>query len=1108
VGTTGLVAILFTDIVGSTETVARLGEERAEQLRQTHFALLREGIRAHAGTEVKNLGDGLMVAFGAASDAVACAVAMQQAIGRQNRRAGEPLAMRVGVAVGEATHEDSDYFGTPVIEASRLCARAEGGQVLVTEMARALTGTRGGHDFAPLGPMELKGLPEAVAVHDVRWEALADAAPALPPRLPVDQSLAFIGRTGEREALERAWKSAERAAIQVVFVAGEPGIGKTRLATEIALHAHHQGGLVLLGTCDEDLAVPYQPFVEALRHLVAVCPDDQLGEALAERGGELTRLLPELVSRVPGLAPSQGSDPETERYLLFSAVVGVLAAVSRWRPVLLLLDDLHWVTKPTLLLLKHLIRSGQEMALLIVGTYRDSDIGRGHPLTDLLAELRRENGVERLSLRGLSDGEAVAMMETLAGHDLKGSELALAHAVYAEADGSPFFMRELLRHFFEAGELAQEGERWTFRGQVSGIPDSVREVIGHRLSRLPEPVERLLTLGAVIGREFDVAVLGPLAALDGSTVVEALAVARQAALVREVEGSPGRFAFVHALIRHTLYDELGPARRVELHRRVAETLESLGGGDSYLSDLAHHWVAATAATGVRADDVAKTAHYAEQAGRRAMASLAYEEAAHHFEGALRAARPGGDGAQISELLIVLGDAQRCTGDPVHRETLLEAGRLAHEHGDADRAARAALANQRGVFSRLGAVDGERVAALERALEAVGPAVTPVRAWLLTALATEVHFEGEERRLALARGALGLARQLEDPETLARALAALWFAVWGSTVEGERASIAAELNRVAGQLSDRTLQFDAGVALFLTASGTGDMELADHGLSGCVRIAEELGQPVLLWRAAYLQAHRAMASGRFDDVERWANQALCLGDEAGQPDSRAFHDAHLEVRILQGRFEEAAELTRPLIGQFPGAVAYSAFLAWALAEQGPTEEAQAILDRFQAGAFAGIPPDYLRLVTLVSLSRACARLEDPAGAAALHDLLLPSRTAMSTGQTVWFGPVTHDLGLLTTVLERYDEAEEHFAAAVEVQDRIGARGTVVHTRLEWARMLLRRGRPEDASRASTLLEEAKAGAREVSIPVIEVRIEQLLAQIRAQSRSTTEAAPTS
>jgi predicted ATPase/class 3 adenylate cyclase len=1091
------VAVLFTDLVASTEAVARLGEERAEQQRQTHFAVLREAIREHAGSEVKNLGDGLMVAFGAVSDAVACAVAMQQAVQRHNRRASEPLKMRVGVAVGEAIHEDGDYFGTPVIEASRLCARADGGRILLTEMARALAGTRGSHCFEPLGPIELKGLAEPVTVHEVRWEALAEAAPPLPTRLPVDRSLAFVGRASEREALERAWKQAEQGARQVVLLAGEPGIGKTRLATEIALHAHHQGGLVLLGTCDEDLAMPYQPFVEALRHLVSACPEDKLAEALTERGGELTRLLPELPRQVPGLSSPQGADPETERYLLFSAVADLLAAVSRWRPVLFLLDDLHWATGPTLFLLKHLIRSGEPMSLLLIGTYRDSEIGRGHPLTELLAELRRESGVDRLSLHGLSDDEAITMMETLAGHDLGGSELDLAHAVHAEADGSPFFMRELLRHFIEAGELVQAGDRWTYQGELStlGIPDSVREVIGHRLSRLREPVDRLLTLGAVIGREFDVAVLAPLAELDRSTVTEALAKAREVALVREVKGSPGRFTFVHALIRHTLYDELGPARRLELHRLVAETLESLGQADAYLSELAHHWMAATPTIGVHTDDMAKAAGYAERAGHRAMGSLAYEEATNHFEGALRAARHSGDEARTCELLIVLGEAQRCAGDPAHRETLLEAGRLAHEIADADRAARAALANQRGVFSRIGTVDQERVTALETALDAIGPAATSKRAGLLAALTTEVHFEGEQRRLELAREALGIAREVDDPKTLAQVLAAFWFAAWGSTAQGEQASLAAELKQVAGRLGDRTLQFHAAFTVFHTASGEGDLERADEALSSCTRVVEELGQPALRWRVAALQAQRAMAAGGFDEAERCTTELLRWGEVTGQPDRLAYAHGPLSVvRILQGRHEEVEELMAPVIEQFPGAVNYPAVLAWALAEEGRNDEAKAIFDRLRPGGFAGVSRDYMRLMSLGLLSRACSRLEDPVVAAELYDLLLPSRTAIIASQTTWLGPVTHDLGLLATVLGRYDEADEHFAEAVELQDRIGARGTLVHSRIEWARMLLRRARPDDTVRIRTLLHEAKAGAREVGLPIIESRIDQLLAEI--------------
>jgi len=1092
VAATALVAILFTDLVGSTEAASRLGEQGAEEFRQAHFALLREGIRDHGGTEVKNLGDGLMVAFASASDAVACAVAMQQALARRNRRGGEPMAVRVGVAVGEATEEDGDYFGTPVIEASRLCSQAEGGEILVTEMAQMLAGGRGGQQFVALGPMDLKGLPAPVPVHRVRWEATAGAAPPVPARLTVERTLAFIGRTAERDVLEGAWKRAEQGELRVVLVAGEPGIGKTRLATEVALDAHRQGGLVLLGRCDEDLAVPYQPFVEALRHLVAACPDDVLIEALGERGGELSRILPELSRRVPGLAAPQSADADTERYLLFSAVGSLFAEVSRWRPILLLLDDLQWATKATLLLLKHLVRSGDPMGLLMIGTYRDSDIGRGHPLTDVLAELRRESAVDRLGLRGLSDRESVRMMEALAGHEFEGPELALAHAVHAEADGSPLFMRELLRHFRELGELRLEGDRWTFRGEIAAIPDSVREVIGQRLSRLPAPVDELLALASVIGPEFDVAVLSPLAGVDRSVVLDVLAAARQAALVREVQGAPGLFTFAHGVIRHTLYQELGPARQVELHRRVALTLEALGGGESYLTELARHWVAATPQTRLAADDVARAVRYAEQAGRRAMASLAYEEAAHDFDAALRAARHLGDGPHAGELSILLGEAQRCAGDPAHRETLLTAGRQALQRGEADLAARAALANQRGVFSRMGAVDPERVAALRAAVAAVGPEPTAVRARLLASLATEVHFEGDESRLDLITEALEVARKTDDPATLAEVLTSGCLAVWGSSSQSKQGPWAVELSELTGGLSDRTLQFHASAAVFYSSVATGDIGRADVALADCQRIAEDLGQPTLRWRVTHLQTQRAMIDGRFPDVQRWSEEGLRLGDASGQPDSFLYANGPLAItRLLERRLEEGLSLVTSVVEQADRAV-YRSVHAWALAEVGRTEEAREIIESLRGpGPFGGVPHDHHRPVTLCFLSRACGALGDAAIAEELYESLQPFHCLVN-GLTIWCGPSTHELGVLATTLRRYDDAEAHFADALDRQDRIGARGTILHTRLALADMLGRRNGSGDQERARTLLQEAKAGARDLDLPHLEAYFDQVLA----------------
>jgi len=1102
-GTTGLVAVLFTDLVGSTETLARLGEERAERLREVHFGLVREAIAAHSGTEVKNLGDGFMIAFAAASDAVGCAVAVQQAVERHNRRAGEALGLRAGVAVGEVTVEDGDYFGTPVVEASRLCAVAGGGQILVTDLTRMLAGSRGGHEFAPNGPLQLKGLPDPVVVHEVPWAPTAGGDFPLPARLTVDRSLAFIGRAMERQALAQAWKRAREGNRAVVLLAGEPGIGKTRLATEAAVTAHEGGGIVLLGTCDEELAVPYQPFVEALRHLVTVTPPEDLAVMPGAQGAELVRLVPALTSRLPGLTPPTPGDPETERYALFSAVGQLLAAASSRAPVLLLLDDLHWATKPTLLMLRHLVRSADPASLLIIGTYRDSDIARGHPLTELLAELRREPGVERLAVRGWSDAETVAFMEAFAGHELDADDLGFARAVYAETDGSPFFTRELLRHLIEAGEVIRTGDRWEYEGDLSagGIPESVREVIGRRLSRLPPPIEELLTLAAVVGREFDVAVVASMADRPRAEVVAALEEARRASLVGDVPGAPGRFSFVHALIRHSLYAELGAARRMELHRCVAVALEALTGDpDEHMAELAHHWRAATPAVGVDAGDAGKAVRYAEDAGHRAMASLAYEEAIAHFDGALQALSLVDDPDRRCSLLIALGEAQRCAGDPGHRETLLDANRRAVRLGDAGRAARAALANQRGYFSQVGAVDGERVAALEATLTVHGPVRTTARARLLALLATELHFAADTRRLTFGREALDIARELDDPATLAEALDALWLADRRPEAAVERLRLAAEMADLARRLGDRALEFRAARALFLSCSEVGDMAGADSALSACTRLAGELGQPVLRWQASYLRINRAWSAGRFTDIEGLCEETRRLGAATGQPDHLGHSLGPLGLlRVVQGRPEEAAETWRSVLRQLPGGTVYAAGLAWALAESGAVDEAQSLVSELARSGVSALCDDYLRLFSLCALARACVRLRAVAYAEELYRLLSPHPAALVVAHTAWLGPVSHDLGLLATVLGRDAEADHHFAEAEEIQDRIGASGTLVHTRLEWARGLLRRGGVAELNRARTLLRSAKAGAVEAGLPIVERQIDALLIGLPASCR---------
>jgi len=463
-GSTGTATILFTDLVASTTWRVQLGEERAEARRQVHHRLLTDAITTHHGTLHDDLGDGIMASFPGAADAVAAAVAIQQAIEAASRRTDVAgVAVRIGISVGDVAWKDAHPHGLPLVEAARLCAAAEGGQILVSEIVRVLARGRGGHTFTPIGRVALKGLPEPVVTCTVAWAPREDVGFPLPPRLATRSPFAMFGRAPEVEALALAWAKARDGQRQVVLVAGEPGIGKTRLATEAAHAAHADGGTVLFGACDEDVGLPYRPFVEALRHYVAHAPEHVLASHVATHRGELARLVPELGRRMADLPPPQVAEAETERFLLFEAVAGLLSAASQESPIVLVLDDLHWAGAPELLLLKHLVRSAEPLRLLVIGTYRDTDRSRTHPLTAVLADLRKEVGVERIALHGLDDAAMEALVAAVARHALDDALAALAHAIRRETEGNPFFIGEVIRHLSESGALFQEGGRWTYR---------------------------------------------------------------------------------------------------------------------------------------------------------------------------------------------------------------------------------------------------------------------------------------------------------------------------------------------------------------------------------------------------------------------------------------------------------------------------------------------------------------------------------------------------------------------------------------------------------------------------------------------------------------------
>jgi class 3 adenylate cyclase/tetratricopeptide (TPR) repeat protein len=1081
--------VLFTDLVGSTELRSRLGESGAEELRRAHDALVAGAVEANRGHVVKNLGDGVMATFTGASDAVGAAVAAQQAIGRHNRSraATARLEVRIGISAGDVTFEDDDCFGTPVIEAARLCGAAEGGQILASEMVRWLARSGEGA-FIPVGSLELKGLPEPVAAVEVDWEQLPEPAVPLPPFL-TDMGRIFVGRDDEFERLGQLWKEAAAGELRVALLAGEPGVGKTRLAAELAGRVHDGGATVLAGRCDEDLGVPYQPFVEALRHFVDHAP--LLAGRLGRYGGELARLMPELSERVPGLPAPLRSDPETERYRLFDAVAAWLAVASAEEPLLLVLDDLQWAAKPTLLLLRHVVRAGGGRAL-VLGTYRDTELTHDHPLVELVADLRRQGHVERLSLSGLDDIGVRAFVEQAAGTTLDEHGLALARAIYDETEGNPFFVREVLRHLAETGGVERRQGAWTtrLRADELAIPEGVRDVVGRRLARLSDDANQTLRIAAVVGAEFELGVVRAAGDLDEETLLAAVEEAAVARLVSEVSAT--RFRFAHALVRATLYESLTAARQVTLHRKAAEAIETIHQGslDDHVPALAYHWAKASAPV----SDTTKAVDYARWAGDRALAQLAHDEAVGYYRSALDLLDAAGDGddPRRLELLISFGEAQARAGDPGFRETLLEAARLARHPGDADALARAALASARGGLSiggTIGVVDAERVEALEAALSTLPTGDSPNRARLLAALGQALLYAGNrERRVRLSQEATEMARRLGDPATLAYVLLERFFTIVAPSTLYERLDDSAELLSLAEALGDPTMTAQALILHVRNNAEAGRFEEADRHLEAAERLAAELGQPTLRWFVGHSRAVRVLLAGDLAEGERLIHANFELGQATGQADAHVFFAAHLfQLRFEQGRI---GELEGPIVEASANHPAYQAHLALLLCESGRSNEGRMVYERLAGTDFAGIPVDNGWMMGMSVCALVAARLGDRPGASVLYGLLVPYADQFVFAYGGAWGAVAHHLGLLAGTLDRFDEAEARFAAALATHERFGAPAWLARTRCEWAAVLLRRGVPGDAERARRFLDQALATARELGLASVERRAVEL------------------
>jgi DNA-binding SARP family transcriptional activator len=884
----------------------------------------------------------------------------------------------------------------------------------------------------------------------------------------VETGSAFVGRERELADLVGGLDDAFAGRGRLFLLVGEPGIGKSRLAEELIAHARARGGRILVGRCWEAGGAPaYWPWVQSLRPYLRDTDAESLRSELREGAADVAQILPELRELLVDLPPAAAAESEGARFRLFDSMTAFLKRAAADRPLVLVLDDLHAADEPSLLLLRFVARELGESRLLVVGGCRDVDPTPTDPLTTTLTELVREPVTRTLALGGLGEADVVRFIEFVAP-DAPAAELAAA--VHAETEGNPLFVGETVRLLAAERRLDEPA---TVR---LAIPQSVREVIGRRLRHLSHDCNRLLTLASVLGREFDLDALASVSGLERGAILELLDEGIEARVVSEVPGGIGRMRFAHALIRDAAYHGISRSRRVQLHRQVGEALEVLYSSDldPHLAELAHHFFVAAAG-----GDGRKAVDYARRGGDRAASQLAYEEAIRLYGMALEALGPNGATTAQSrcELLLALGDAQSRAGDdPGAKSTFLRTADLARSVGLSEMLARAAAGYGGRFLWPHELMDERLVPLLEDGLSALGEADKVLRVQLLSRLAAALrHGPSRERRERIMEEAIQIARRIGDPATLAYALAAAEAALHAPWTARRRLAEGEEIISLAARTGDRERLFDGHEHSFWAAWELGAPDRRAAELASMIRVAEELKQPAQHWMLAAAQVTLGLSQGRFAEASELIERAAALGEPVVAWGAGAARRGQLFLlRRHQGQLEGFEREVREYADEFCTPLVHGAVLAYVYAQLDRTDEAEALLHDLTSRDLSEWHVDEEWLVSICLLAEICGLLGDPGPAVPLYELLLPYRSLYAVAvPELALDSTGRPLGILATLLGRFEDAARHFDEALRVNERMGSRPWVAHTQADHARMLLRRNAHGDRERAEELLLRAHA-----------------------------------
>jgi tetratricopeptide (TPR) repeat protein len=895
----------------------------------------------------------------------------------------------------------------------------------------------------------------------------------------------FVGRRDEMSQLKAALDGALSGRGSIVMLVGEPGIGKSRLAREFAVYAGLRGAQVLNGRCYEsEASIPYLPLTDALRQYVIARPEAELREELGAGAPEVATFISEIRQRLPDLPEAPPMESEADRLRMFESVATFLRNAARSTPLILLLDDLQWSDRPSLLLLQYLARGIATDRIMILGCYSDVEVEESDALSETLAALRREQFFQRVLVRGLPQEDVLALMTTLGDQEVP---TEFVRAIYRETEGNPLFVEEILKHLVEEGDLVLQSGQWVSKGGALpqlDIPEGIRDIVRRRLSRLSDDCRSLLTLASAMTSGFSFELLREVSEEDEDRILDLVEEALTIHAIRERKGavSGSSYELAHTALRHTLYGEVSAPRRVRLHRQIGEAMERLYAAnlEPHLADLAYHY--SHAAPG---GDVDKAIDYARRAGERATSILAHEEAVRAHRMALRALEVrGGDDALRCALLLELGEAQTKAGrGDEATKTLQEAFALSERIDDSELASQIALAYKDATLRTTAAYSGGAVTMLRRALETLGTKPSPSRAYLLAGLADlpPIGITADEQ-ITLGREALAMARELSDPNAIISAHQALLTALGSPEYLGERAELARDLIRLGTEAGDRYAELWGHIRLMIALLATGGIDGVDRELEIIYPRAAETREPAWIGRRPSWMGMRSAMQGKWEEAERSQQEILAAYREVQVAWLlQAAGVLTLEIRRSQGRVTEVEGLIDAAASQNP-APAWKAAQALIRCDTGRDDEARQLFEQIAANDFDDLPRDWLLLTGLSMLVHVARHLKDGDRARTLYEILLPFRDQhVVVGDAVlYWGSVAKLLGMAATTASDWEAAEEHFGEAIESETRCRAWPFLARSQYEYAAMLAERGEGEDKQKALGLVNDSLDRFRELGM----------------------------